>query len=243
MAGLYSLLSRWIVSCDADARQFYRLHLFQMSVKSIFTSEPPTIVSGHVKKKSTVWLNLCVRELTEIEGGARQFEACSCQLEMPDSSFEAFLEVVEPHFIALAGEDEVADILRYFDRYDDLSSWKRLLRLIVEGYDSGDNVNVFYLDGIPMWIDKATRVGLANSIASEHKSGRTETTLWYDTNRYVLPISVAQEMLVSLELYAIDCYGVTASHLAMIQQAQSIEELRKFDKTSGYPSPQSYCTH
>jgi hypothetical protein len=47
---------------------------------------------------------------------------------------------------------------------------------IVE-YDSSDVVNIFYVNGIPMWLDKATRAGLMLRLQSELAIGLENTSL------------------------------------------------------------------
>lgn len=71
-------------------------------------------------------------------------------------------------------------------------------------YDGSDAVNSFTLGGKRMWLDKDTRVGLANSITIEQAAGKETTVLWYDTVKYVIPIPLALQMLAALELYALN---------------------------------------
>lgn len=44
-------------------------------------------------------------------------------------------------------------------------------------YDSSPEVNIFYIDGQELWLDKATRVGLKLRFDAEIASGHTNTTL------------------------------------------------------------------
>lgn len=82
-------------------------------------------------------------------------------------------------------------------------------------YDGSDAVNSFTFGGKRMWLDKDTRVGLANSITIEQAAGKETTVLWYDTVKYVIPIPLALQMLV-LELYALECYNATQEHLTAV---------------------------
>lgn len=45
-------------------------------------------------------------------------------------------------------------------------------------YDSSEEVNQFCIDNTHGWWNKATRVGLMNSIAIEKGTGRSETNIW-----------------------------------------------------------------
>lgn len=105
----------------------------------------------------------------------------------------------------------------------------------IERYDKSDAVNSFTLAGKRMWISKDTRVGLMNSIGIEKEAGKSATMLWFDGVRYEIPVDAAIRMLNVLEIYALGCYNVTHSHLAMAKELQSVEEIRTYDYTVGYP--------
>lgn len=102
-------------------------------------------------------------------------------------------------------------------------------------HDSSDNVNLFYVGEYPMWLDKATRVGLKLRFEAELENAMTETTLWYNGIPFQLNLDVAMKMLHAIELYASACYDVTQRHLYMIEKFNSIEELEAYDYTKGYP--------
>ncbi len=107
----------------------------------------------------------------------------------------------------------------------------------LDEHDTSPAVNSFTFQGRQMWLDKATRVGLANSIAIEADAGRTQTRLWFDGALYTLPITAARQMLAALELYALDCYNVTASHRAAILALDTPQAIADYDITASYPSP------
>ena len=86
-----------------------------------------------------------------------------------------------------------------------------------------------------MWLDKETRVGLVNSISIEKAAGKETTTLWFDAVQYEIPVDTALQMLAALELYALDCYNVTQSHIASVKLLDDISMLTEYDYTTGYP--------
>ena len=47
----------------------------------------------------------------------------------------------------------------------------------IEEYDTSTNVNGFQLNGVTVWLDKATRVGLMNSTTIAKNMGNENTTL------------------------------------------------------------------
>ena len=101
-------------------------------------------------------------------------------------------------------------------------------------------VNSFELRAKSMWLDKSTRVGLFNSINIEKEAGKAETVLWYDAVKYIIPISDALAMLNALEMYALECYNVTQSHIAAVKVLDTIEEIESYDYTVGYPKKLSF---
>lgn len=107
-------------------------------------------------------------------------------------------------------------------------------------HDSSEAVNQFNINGVFGWLNKSTRVGLMNSINIEKQIGKSDTVLWYDAIKYIIPIPDALAMLNALELYALNCYNVTQSHIAAVRLLQTIEEIENYDYTIGYPVKLSF---
>lgn len=105
----------------------------------------------------------------------------------------------------------------------------------IEDYDSSPEVNSFYIGDMQMWLDKATRTGLMLRFQAEQMAGQGQTSLWYGTRQFTLPIADAMAMLYALELYASKCYDNTQRHLAAVESLTTIEEVRAYDYTTGYP--------
>jgi hypothetical protein len=105
----------------------------------------------------------------------------------------------------------------------------------IEWFDSSKEVNSFSIDGIELWLDKATRVGLKLRFESEIAMGRENTTLWSEGIEFVLPIEMAVKMLYGLELYASACYDNTQRHIATVDKLESIDDVRAYDHRTGYP--------
>ena len=102
-------------------------------------------------------------------------------------------------------------------------------------YDQSEDVNSFTLQGKTMWLPKETRVGLVNSVTIEKNAGKETTVLWFGGERYELPVDTALQMLSALELYALECYNVTAAHKAAVNALESVEDVVAYDYTQGYP--------
>ena len=105
----------------------------------------------------------------------------------------------------------------------------------INTYDKSDAVNSFTLAGKQIWLDKDTRVGLVNSIRIEKESGRMNTTLWYNAEKYVIPVDTALQMLNRLELYTLDCYNVTQSHIAAVKGLSDAGQVEAYNYKTGYP--------
>lgn len=105
----------------------------------------------------------------------------------------------------------------------------------INKYDTSDNVNSFLLNGIQVWLNKDTRVGLMNSLNIEKSSGKEISTLWFGTIKLEINIDAAIQMLGAIELYALECYNKTAEHKQNVEKLTSVEAVKKYDFTIGYP--------
>ena len=109
------------------------------------------------------------------------------------------------------------------------------LRNKIQQYDSSSEVNIFYMNGTPMWLDKATRAGLMLRLQAEQTMGKEMTTLWYGANQYSLPIGMAMQMLLAIEIYASECYDNTQRHMAAVDVLESKDAIDAYDYRVGYP--------
>lgn len=116
-----------------------------------------------------------------------------------------------------------------------LEEAKKKVVKAIDDYDCSPEVNSFFLNGLQVWLDKSTRVGLQNSITIEKEAGREETTLWLNGIKIVVGCTLALQMLSILELYALNCYNKTAEHKSNVQKLTSVEDVMAYDYTKGYP--------
>ena len=116
-----------------------------------------------------------------------------------------------------------------------LEEAKKKVVKAIDDYDCSPEVNSFFLNGLQVWLDKSTRVGLQNSITIEKEAGREETTLWLNGIKIVVGCTLALQMLSILELYALNCYNKTAEHKSNVQKLASVEDVMAYDYTKGYP--------
>lgn len=117
-----------------------------------------------------------------------------------------------------------------------LARAKREVLKKIDAYDTSPAVNGFALNGTVVWLDKATRVGLMNSTSITKAMGQPTTTLWLGESKMEVPCDTAIQLLSALEMYALDCFNVTAAHKKAVSELTSIEEVEKYDITAGYPA-------
>lgn len=106
----------------------------------------------------------------------------------------------------------------------------------IDDYDVSLEVNSFFLNGLQVWLDKSTRVGLMNSLTIEKAAGKETSTLWFGNIKLDINTEAAIQMLSALELYALECYNKTAEHKVNIEDMESIEDVIAYDYTEGYPT-------
>lgn len=116
-----------------------------------------------------------------------------------------------------------------------LSAAKTSMLAEITSYDSSVAVNAFLLNGMEVWLDKVTRMGLMNSTTIAKAAGQEETTLWLGYIELVVDCDKAIQLLSALEMYALECFNVTAAHKKAVSELDNIEEVLTYDYKSGYP--------
>ena len=105
----------------------------------------------------------------------------------------------------------------------------------IAAYDTSDKVNGFMLNGQIVWLNKATRVGLMNSTTIERDLGQETTELWLGEHNLIIKCNLAIQLLQQLEVYALKCFNVTATHKKEVNNLSTIEEINSYDITKDYP--------
>lgn len=112
----------------------------------------------------------------------------------------------------------------------------------IDAYDTSNNVNGFYLDENLVWLDRNTRTSLSNTLDCSEIMGRETINIWFSGIFVSLPINLCRQMLAALEIYASDCYNITAQHKATVNNMANIQDIEAFDVTQGYPQMLSFNT-
>ena len=118
---------------------------------------------------------------------------------------------------------------------DVLQRAKEAVFAAIEAYDTSSSVNGFILNGERVWLDKATRVGLMNSTQIVKAMGQKTTTLWFGGMQIEVNCDKAIGLLSALEMYALECFNVTAAHKKAVAELNTVEEVLGYDYTKGYP--------
>ena len=106
----------------------------------------------------------------------------------------------------------------------------------IEKYDTSKSVNSFKVNGVETWLDKATRVGLMNSIVTLKALNKDEITLWLNDLSYTINVDTLQNMLITLEDYAIKCYNQTCTHISTVSSMTNPNDIESYDYSVGYPN-------
>ena len=165
-----------------------------------------------------------------------------------DEPIDGSVEITEEHYQKLLAGQSAGLIIAESNKgypilveYEyDIEELRKIKVSEIQMFDKSECVNSFELLGRSMWLDKSTRVGLFNSISIEKQTGKSDTVLWYDATKYVIPVSDALAMLNKIEMYALNCYNVTQSHIAAVRSLQTKETIENYDYTVGYPVKLSF---
>ena len=118
---------------------------------------------------------------------------------------------------------------------DILAAAKKGVLEEIAANDMSKAVNSFLLNGMQVWLDKATRVGLMNSTTIAKAMGQTKTTLWLGGYQLEVDCNKAIQLLSALEMYALECFNVTAAHKKAVSELTNIEDVLAYDYKTGYP--------
>ena len=118
---------------------------------------------------------------------------------------------------------------------DVLQRAKEAVLAAIEAYDNSSAVNGFALNGAVVWLDKATRVGLMNSTSIAKGMGQATTTLGFGGMQIEVNCDKAIGLLSALEMYALECFNVTAAHKKAVAELNTVEDVLVYDYTKGYP--------
>ena len=144
-------------------------------------------------------------------------------------------QIINPSPIIIQ-DDGWVEYIENQDTNEDLmqSAINELIDNILQ-YDKSYDVECFYIDDIPLWLDRDERTILQRRFELEMKNNIMTSTLWKNDNRFEINPSIGLQMLDELEMYAIKCFDTTNTHLNNVKQLKSEDDVKSYDYKVGYP--------
>ena len=168
-------------------------------------------------------------------GKVKESPLCDYMLERYD--YKPSMDLVLNDILA-SGEQASMEEIREISEglgAEPLEYMKKTMLAYIEKYDASSSVNSFLLNGMEVWLDKATRVGLMNSTTIAKIMGQQKTTLWLGSYQLVVDCDKAIQLLSALEMYALECFNVTAIHKKTVNELDNINAILTYDYKSDYP--------
>ena len=190
------------------------------------------VVDGDIYR--VAWAKTMQVEKTE-DGQEKVSSLCDYMLERYD--YKPSMDLVLNDILA-SGEQASMEEIREISEglgAEPLEYMRKAMLAYIEKYDASSSVNSFLLNGMDVWLDKVTRMGLMNSTTIAKAAGLDETTLWLGDIELVVDCDKAIQMLSELEIYALECFNVTSSHKAAVNKLDNIDAVLTYDYREGYP--------
>lgn len=190
------------------------------------------VVDGDIYR--VAWAKTMQVDKTE-DGQEKESSLCDYMLMRYD--YKPSMDLVLNDILA-SGEQASMEEIREISEglgAEPLGYMKKAMLAYIEKYDASSSVNAFELNGMEVWLDKATRVGLMNSTTIAKSMGQEKTTLWLGSYQLEVDCDKAIQLLSALEMYALECFNVTAAHKKAVSELDNIEGVLTYDYKSGYP--------
>ena len=190
------------------------------------------VVDGDIYR--VAWANTMQVEKTE-DGQEKVSSLCDYMLERYD--YKPSMDLVLNDILASGEQASMEEIREISEGLGAEPLWymKKAMLHYIDVYDSSSAVNSFVLNGMEVWLDKVTRIGLMNSTTIAKAAELDETTLWLGDIELVVDCDKAIHLLSALEMYAMECFNVTAAHKKAVSELDNIEGVLTYDYKSGYP--------
>ena len=190
------------------------------------------VIDGDIYR--VAWAKTMQVEKTE-DGQVKESSLCDYMLERYE--YKPSMDLVLNDILASGEQASMEEIKEFSEGLgaEPLKYMKKAMLHYIDVYDSSSAVNSFVLNGMEVWLDKATRVGLMNSTTIAKSMGQQKTTLWLGSYQLEVDCDKAIQLLSALEMYALECFNVTASHKATVGELKTIEEVEAYNYKTGYP--------
>lgn len=190
------------------------------------------VIDGDIYR--VAWAKTMQVEKTE-DGQKKESSLCDYMLERYD--YKPSMDLVLNDILSSGEQASMEEIKEISEGLgaEPLGYMKKAMLAYIEKYDASSSVNSFLLNGMEVWLDKATRVGLMNSTTIAKAMGQEKTALWLGSYQLEVECDKAIQLLSALEMYALECFNVTAAHKKVVSELDNIEGVLTYDYKSGYP--------
>lgn len=190
------------------------------------------VVDGDIYR--VAWAKTMQVDKTE-DGQEKESSLCDYMLERYD--YKPSMDLVLNDILSSGEQASMEEIKEISEGLgaEPLSYMKKAMLAYIVKYDASSSVNSFLLNGMEVWLDKATRVGLMNSTTIAKSMGQEKTTLWLGSYQLEVDCDKAIQLLSALEMYALECFNVTAAHKKAVSELDNIEGVLTYDYRAGYP--------
>lgn len=168
----------------------------------------------------------------------RTIESSLCDYMLERYDYKPSMELVLNDILTSGEQASMEEIKQICEGLgaEPLEYMRKAMLYYIEKYDTSSSVNGFELNGMQTWLDKATRVGLVNSINVTQRAGGQKIELWIGNYKLQLDCNKAIELLSKIEMYAMNCFNVTSLHKKQVSEFSNIEDFLNYDYKSGYPN-------
>lgn len=133
-------------------------------------------------------------------------------------------------------KSEAKEILRLLkEDSNSLECNKWLLTAKINAYDKSRHVEDFTLGGVHLWLDSTLRSKVKENLETCQQFGEENTTLRFNGMAFPITVQMGWQMYYAVLAYARDSWNATESHLATIEKLTTVEEMKAYDYTVGYP--------
>lgn len=105
----------------------------------------------------------------------------------------------------------------------------------IAAYSDSDAVNSLTFNGIKTWLTPNIRANYLVSLDAAELLGETDITFVVEGVQASLPIKQVRLLLAKIQRYADACFIVTERHKIAVKALQTVEEVKAYDYTTGYP--------
>lgn len=105
----------------------------------------------------------------------------------------------------------------------------------IAAYSDSDAVNSLTFNGLKTWLTPNVRANYLVSLDAAELLGETDITFVVEGVQASLPIKQVRLLLAKIQRYADACFIVTERHKIAVRALQTVDEVEKYDYTTGYP--------